>query len=58
MDCPFCESQEFVHLGRLGRLDWFRCRACGAEFAVPADGDPASDEDLRSWDQLGEDVVS
>lgn len=29
--CPCCEGYG-VPLGALGRLQWFRCRQCGAEF--------------------------
>lgn len=34
--CPACDFEQQRHdslLGRLGRLIWFRCRACGADFA-------------------------
>lgn len=33
-----------MSLGSLGKLDWFRCRACGMEFSVERDDD--SDEDF------------
>lgn len=31
--CPICEAGAAL-LGRLGFLDWFRCRCCGMEFSV------------------------
>ncbi len=31
--CPQC-SGEAVVLGKLAKLEWFRCRNCGAEFCV------------------------
>ena len=32
--CPSCGCDECCILGRLGRLIWFRCRACGIEFST------------------------
>jgi hypothetical protein len=29
--CPACGSHDFVYLGRLGRLEWLRCRNCGLD---------------------------
>lgn len=31
--CPVCEAEAF-HLGTLGSLFWFRCRACGIDFSM------------------------
>lgn len=31
--CPMCNGQG-NELGNLGRLLWFRCEDCGAEFSV------------------------
>ena len=30
MTCPGCGDRQFVPLGRLGTLLWFRCRLCGS----------------------------
>lgn len=27
--CSACGGNQFTHLGSLGPVDWFRCRACG-----------------------------
>ena len=32
IDCPICEGQALV-LGTLGRLNHYRCRDCGMDFA-------------------------
>lgn len=40
--CPACPGQGFL-LGRLGRLNWFRCRGCGIEFKKPAPPRPAAE---------------
>lgn len=31
--CPACDG-DLVSLGALGRLSWFRCRHCGAQFST------------------------
>lgn len=31
--CPQCGGEAVV-LGKLAKLEWFRCRNCGAEFCV------------------------
>ena len=47
MMCPQCHGLGCL-LGRLGRLVWYRCRACGWEFSVSA----AELED--DWDDVAE----
>lgn len=32
-DCPACGCSDSAHLGSLGTLEWFRCRACGMTFS-------------------------
>ncbi len=29
--CPACSDTRSECLGRLGNLDWFRCKACGLD---------------------------
>jgi hypothetical protein len=36
LPCPLCSGFGYL-LGVLGRLAWFRCRACGIEFNLPAE---------------------
>jgi len=56
--CPACPGGWGEYLGRLGSLDWYRCRCCGIDFdgpppfedealchAAPAGFDPSDDED-------------
>jgi hypothetical protein len=37
--CPVCDSNQYVLLGTLGNLTWFRCRKCGNDLWVWADQD-------------------
>lgn len=37
-ECPVCDGVT-QFLGRLGRLDWWTCRRCGAQVNTPADTD-------------------
>lgn len=40
MNCPWCNSETNKResfLGRLGLLEWFRCRYCGGQWNRPAD---------------------
>lgn len=30
--CPACGDRDHTFLGKLGRLLWFRCRACGTDY--------------------------
>lgn len=34
MPCLQCSSSERTALGRLGYLNWFRCRACGWDYST------------------------
>lgn len=43
-ECPACHG-EGLHEGDLGRLRWYRCRACGMEFSVPISLDTESGMD-------------
>ncbi len=36
-ECAWCGQWEGRYLGRLGRLAWYRCAACGGDFNVEAD---------------------
>lgn len=34
--CPACGHENDTALGTLGRLRWYRCRACGVDYNVDA----------------------
>ena len=36
-DCPMCAG-EAAPLGQLGRVIWYRCRACGWQFSLATEG--------------------
>lgn len=42
--CDACDGPA-DYLGRLGRLDWWRCRDCGLILNAPADDDRAADDE-------------
>lgn len=46
--CPRCGSPFASVLGRLGRLLWFRCRACGFDFPIDIADLPDADTDEES----------
>lgn len=51
MNCPVCGSDIVISLGRLGKLDWFRCRNCGIDFAPRSDeSQPLEDLDYSECD--------
>lgn len=36
MTCPVCNADaQHAWLGKLGTVDWYRCRACGILFVPP-----------------------
>lgn len=45
MNCPVCEGDEFLPLGRLGMYAMLRCRDCGYTFEEEME-EPEADLDL------------
>jgi hypothetical protein len=55
LNCPWCgngNSYDEAFLGRLGLLDHFRCRYCGATFS--SEGDDTLSEQASYFDHGGE----
>ena len=55
MSCPACNNGHASVLGALGRLIWYRCRDCGAEYSHEAPEDDGWDDaPAQSSDQFNE----